>query len=272
MQHTHIVNKAETPEMPYSDAKIKQLLDGVYDGSITDRELPEDLYHAIADYLKKGIYEGFGGNLKDFAKTPDFELLNELRENIYMFSAAKTYQQVKDISSLLTDGDTVRTRSEFNKLGREAFSTWNDDYGKSEYNTAIAQASMASKWNDIERNKEILSVLSYSTIGDACDICGPLDGFTAPVSDPVWYTITPTNHFNCFCTLTQHEEGEKELTPTEDKEVIYEQVTEKMSPVFMMNPGKDKVIFNDEHPYFDVSPKDKDYAADNFDLPIPKHD
>lgn len=252
----------------YSDEQLSNLLDGIYSGSITEYDIPEDLYHAIADYLKSGVYKGFGGNLTEFSGK-DFELLNELRENIYMFSAAKSYQQIKDISSLMLDenGDRV-SNSEFNRLGAERFDTWNEAWGRTEYNTAVAQATMAGKWNEIQSNKDLLPILSYSTIGDACDICAPLDGLTAPVDDPVWDEVMPTNHFNCECTVSQHEDG-KELTPDDEKEQIYESVTKEMDDSFRMNPGKDGYIFSPDHPYFYVEPKDRDFAKENFGMPIP---
>ena len=252
----------------YSDDQIKDLLDGIYAGSITEHDLPEDLYYAIADYLKSGLYSGFGGALTDFAGK-DLELLQELRENIYMFSAAKTYQETKDIRDLMfnSDGDLVSNR-EFNQLGAQAFDQWNNDWGRTEYNTARAQAQTAGQWNEIQSSKDILPFLTYSTIGDACAICAPLDGFTAHVDDPVWDSIMPVNHFNCECIVTQEDE-EAIPTPTDEKESIYNQVTGEMSDEFKMNPGKDGYIFSPEHPYFEVAPKDREYAANNFNLPIP---
>ena len=253
----------------FSDEYIAELLRQIYAGEITAYDLPESLYHSIADNLKTALYEGFGGNLSKFADTPDFELLTELRENIYMFSAAKTFQQVKEISSQLTDGDRVRTRSEFNKIGAETFDKWNNDWGKSEYNTAVAQASMANKWANIQRSKDVLPNLSYSTSGgDVCDICAPLDGLTLPVDAPEWDTIYPPNHFNCMCIVTQ-EDDTAEISDPEITQDTYDEVTDKMSDVFMMNSGKDHVIFSDDHPYFDVAPKDVDFAKSNFGLPIP---
>ena len=252
----------------YSDEQLKDLLDGIYSGAITEYNIPEDLYFAIADYLKGGLYQGFGGTLEDFSGK-DLELLNELRENVYMFSAAKSYQEMKDIGSLMVDenGDLISNR-EFNQLGAQKFDQWNENWGRTEYNTAVAQGTMAVKWNEIESNKDLLPILSYSTIGDACDICAPLDGLTAPVDDPVWNDIYPTNHFNCECIVTQHEEG-KELTPVDEKEQIYDQVTKEMDDVFMMNSGKDGYVFSPEHPYFGVEPKDREFAKENFGLPIP---
>ena len=255
----------------FSDEYIKELLAQIYSGEITMYELPQSLYYSIADYLKHALYEGFGGDLAKFDGTPDFALLEELRENIYMFSAAKTFQQVKELSSQLIDGDRVRTISEFNKIGRETFDLWNDDYGKSEYKTALASASMANKWQDIEKSKDVLPVLVYSTIGDACEICAPLDGLTLPVDAAEWDTIYPPNHFNCMCVITQEEEGTA-LSSKEDTEEVVTGVEDKMSEVFKMNSGKDRIIFKDDHPYFQVEKKDKWFASENFNLPIPKTD
>lgn len=251
--------------MKFTSKQISKLLDGIFDGSITEVDLPLDYYNAVVNYLKGGLYKGFGMDLDKAVKVggKDLDLLEQLRENIYMFSAGKTYHEVKEISGLLVDENgEVRTSSEFNKLGRETYDTWNSDYGKTEYNTAIAQAEMASKWNEIEKNKEILPFLQYSAIGDACDICAPLDGMIAKVDDPVWDSVAPVNHFNCLCTLLQLDEGE----PTEGREDLVAGVEDKMQPLWINNAGKTGEVFNKEHPYFDGPGKN------NFGLPIPEND
>lgn len=255
----------------FDDSSIEKLLQGVFDGEITPYDLPEDLYYAIADYLKKGLYKGFGGTLEDFELgSKDFELLVELRENVYMFSAAKTFSQLQEMSEILTRGDEIPGLKEFKEEAGGVFEKYNDVWLETEYNTAIGQAQNAEKWNQIEAEKDVLPVLRYSTAGseNVCEICLPLDGLTAPVDDPVWDAIMPENHFGCLCIVEQLEEGKT----SENKDEIFEQVTEKMDDLFKMNPGKDKVIFSDEHPYFDVDKKDRGFAERNFGLPIPDED
>ena len=182
-----------------------------------------------------------------------------------MFSAAKTYAEVKEISGLLVDknGD-VRTSSEFNKLGRDTYDTWNNDWGKTEYNTAIGQGTMAAKWNEIEKNKDILPLLQYSAIGDACDICGPLDGMIAPVDDEVWDSVMPLNHFNCLCTVLQLDDLDN--APTDGNDALVASVEDKMQPIFVNNAGKTGEVFSKNHPYF-TGPGEQ-----NFNLPIPEYD
>jgi len=255
----------------YSDSQIEAMIKGIEDGSIDEWNLPEGYYNAITDYLKKGIFEGFGSNLQTASKL-DLPLLKELVTNAYMFGAAKTFQQTKEISSLLVDGEgNVRTSREFNTLAREMYNNWNDNWGRTEYNTAIAQGDAAAKWNEIEKQKDIMPVLEYSAIGDACDICQPLDGLTALVEDPIWDSIAPTNHFNCKCLLKQHGEY-KELT--HDTSIIVEPLIEKMKAkgqdIFINNVGKTGEIFTNDHPYFETKKEYVDYARRNFDLPLPK--
>lgn len=256
----------------YTEAELQELLDGIMAGTISEYAIPGSLYLKIADYLKSGLYSGFGGTLADFSGV-DLELLTELRENVYMFSAAKSYQELKEIGSLMFDeSGNLRSNREFNKLAAQTFETWNESWGLTERNTAEGQAQMASKWNEIERNKDLLPILIYDARGDACVICKPLDGLTAPVSDPIWRTKSPLNHFNCFCVLTQHEEGESKLTPEKEVRRIDKEVDAKMDNIFKMNPGIDRYVFSPDHPYFQVEPKDRAYAANNFNLPIPKND
>ena len=48
--------------MEYSDKQINSLIVDIYEGVISVENMPEDLYFAIAEYLKKSLYEGFGGS------------------------------------------------------------------------------------------------------------------------------------------------------------------------------------------------------------------
>lgn len=259
--------------MRFSAKDIANLIRSVYEGRITQRNLPENLYLAIANYLKKGLYQGFGAKLSDLKPgTRDHDLLTELRENIYMFSAAKTYQQVRGMSDLLTDGGKGREFAEFKELATQEYDIYNQTWLRTEYDTAIGQAQSAVRWNNIQAQKDVLPLLRYSAVMDpnTSEICAPLDGITLPVDDPFWNTFMPLNHFNCRCTVEQLDEAA--VTPAQQVEDATEEVRQDMQPVFEMNPGRDGYIYDKSHPYFDVSPNDKGFARENFGLPIPESD
>jgi len=258
----------------YSDEQLKSLLAGIYADEITQYDLPVDLYEAIVKQLTSGLYKGYGGNLADF-EGKDLELLNELRESVYMFSAAKTYQEVGTIRDLMFDsnGDLVGQR-EFNQLGAATSENWNDNWGSTEYNTTIQQAQTASKWNEIEKNKDLLPYVQFQTTGggNVCEICAPLDGLTARVDDPIWDEATPCLHFNDECIIIQLGEDEATESSKEEIDNIQSHIDDKVSDVFRMNPAKDGYIFSDAHPYFQVAEKDAAFAKNNFGLPLPESD
>ena len=142
--------------MKYTDAQIEALIAGIERSTITELLLPEDYYRAVAEYLKRAVYEGFAASLKTVAEV-DRVVLEELVTNVYMFGAAKTFQQTQAISSLLVDEDGVlRSSREFRDIARATYDNWNTAWGETEYITAVGQADMAAKWQEIERQKDIM--------------------------------------------------------------------------------------------------------------------
>lgn len=254
--------------MDYTPEQIDELIADIYAGRVDVYSLPKPLYKAIASHLENALYKGYGGTTIDFGGKP-LAVLEELRENIYMFSGAKTYQQVREMTDLLINDEGLRSFSDFKKEALKVYEQYNVNWLNTEYNTAIGQAQSAARWNQIIEQADVLPMLKYSAVIDAntSDICRPLDGITLPVGDKFWNIHSPLNHFNCRCVLLQVDDR---ATPKSMVDKAAKEMDGLMQPVFKMNPGKDRVIFNDKHPYFDVAPKDKELAKRNFDLPIPE--
>lgn len=271
----------------FSKTQIVQLLSGIFKGHITPRKLPERLYLAIADFLKDGTYKGYGTTLFELRQKladgikgkfnqKDLVLLGDLRANIYMFSAAKTHAQLKEMTAaLVADDGKLKPFADFKKDATQIFGKYNESYLKTEYDTAYGQAQMASKWRRIEDEADVLPYLKYDAVLDknTSDICRPLDGITAPVNDPIWKKITPLNHFNCRCVLLQLDDINKpKLTSEKTKASRTKKAEDQMQDVFKMNAGQDGYIFSPKHPYFQVAPNEKAFAKKNFGLKIPKND
>lgn len=257
---------------------IDRLLRAVFDGDIdSSSKLPEWYYDKLSNYLEHGLFKGFGDNLDDLEiGTTRSNLLQDLRDNVYMFSAAKTYQQVRDYEATLQDmvdkmADATSYR-EFKEAVMATYDNYNQNWLASEYNTAIGQAQQASQWDEIENTKDTFPYLRYSAVMDpnTSEICAPLDGMTLPVDDAMWDRYAPLNHFNCRCVLVQIDKyDDVKLTTEAEKKQLQDEVGSQMQDVFKMNPGKDRYIFNPDHPYFEVAPKDRAFAKDNFGLPMP---
>ncbi len=197
------------------------------------------------------VTEGYGKGFPNLAyNSPDFEMLRHLQQNVYSFSAAKNYQQLKDMTMALTDGDRLRSESEYIDAVRAMNLKYNRDWLLTERNTAIAGGQMASRWLDFEQNADIMPMLRYVTVGDGKvrQSHRALDGVTKAIDDPFWATYYPPNGWGCRCTVIQvPDEGER---PTQG-----ETAPPDVPPMFQTNLAKTGLIFPKGHPYFNGVPK-----------------
>lgn len=276
-----------------------RLIAAIYSGAIDEWNLPRGLYQKTADKFIEAINNGMdaprpleigmGGGFQMPKQeqpaqsigiaynTPDEILRSELIENVYVFSGAKTFQQVKELVSNIAPDGLVQSFNKFKKSAEKIIGKYNDQWLRTEYNTALGSAQSARDWQEFEDDVELFPYLRYDAIIDpnTSDICRPLEGITLPVNHPFWNKFSPLNHFNCRCRLikiSQYEEvkktGKKKLTRVSEK------IEPQMQELFMFNPGKERLIFKEtgkgKHPYFNVAPKYREYAQNNFNLPIPE--
>lgn len=243
----------------FNDKEKASYLDAVYLGFITTYSLSIDYHQKIGSKLYGALLDGWG---KIGFSDLETEILAGLTNNIYVFSAAKQYQQVRQMSKLIKENTTAK---EFKELANEIFDDYNSNYLRTEVDTAIAQSQNARKWAKIQAEKEIFPLLKYKTQQDGLvrDSHAELNNIVKPVNDPFWDNNMPANGWNCRCYVQQIEEGEiSKDTPT---------LSEDDQPeLFRMNSGKDKIIFDPKkHPYFSISKGDADLKRNNFNLPVP---
>lgn len=266
---------------PFLDVVDKEaIITGIWAHSISQYHLPRNLYFETANKLKKKLYKGFGRTMATVQfGTPNQKLLTELRTNIYVFSAAKTFQQVDAMAKLRQTSEALAGSADFKEFKIEAakiYDVFNENYLRSEYITAETSARSAIKWENIQENKALFPLIRYSAVMDShtCEICGPLDGTVLPADDPFWDDFMPPQHFCCKCLVQQMGEDDADVSTNTDE--LAETTRSKMDGLFLFNPGKDGVVFKeagpDKHPYFDVAPKYSKLAQNNFNLPIPNND
>lgn len=259
-----IINATEDVN-PFTEEEMDRYLLAVYTGAITTSRLSLPAYKKVAGKLTDGVFKGYELALSDVLYlSEDYQMLRSLRENTYVFSAAKQYQQVRAMNKLLRTGDKVTPWNEFKKAATQIFTDYNQSYLRAEYNSAIGMSSSARQWQDFERDKAVLPYLKYVTAGD--DRVRPthaeLNGITRKVDDAFWNKFMPPNGWNCRCDVQQMDEGKE--TDLQDFKT-----PDDVPDIFQFNPGKKKIVFSPKHPYFDVVPKDKDLARNNFNLPLP---
>jgi SPP1 gp7 family putative phage head morphogenesis protein len=189
--------------------------------------------HKIAQYYWSAVTNGYG---KDFNSldldSPDAVMLNHLLNNCYTFSAAKNKTHLQQLTALINNNGRVREwaayYSEAQKLNLKLNKTWL----KTEYDLAIAGATMASKWVQFESTPNAL--LRYSTVGDARVRAEhkAMDGITLPANHPFWNTAYPPNGFKCRCDVDR---------------LPYSATA---TPVDKIPPTGTDLVFPKNHPYY----------------------
>lgn len=250
----------------FTEEDVEAYLLAIYSGLITTNALSVDYHEKIGGTLYNGVLKGWGAVRFNEAEQ---EILAGLTENIYVFSAAKQYQQVREMEEIIKAFSKAANElipySEFKKGALEIFETYNQNWLRTEYNTAIAQSQNAKKWAKIQAEKEIFPLLQYKTQNDGLvrEAHAQWHNVIKPVNDPFWINNMPTNGWNCRCFTQQIEEGEV-------SENVPELTEDEQPELFKMNAGRDKLIFDpNKHPYFSVARGDAALRDDNFNLPKP---
>lgn len=254
-----IVSDVENVVNEFEEEEMENYLLAVYAGLITTRSLSHEYHEKVGGKLYQGVLDGFGGVRFDEREAA---ILQGLTENIYVFSAAKQYSQVREMSNLIDDKiDFVN----FKKEAQDVFEQYNKNYLKTELDTAITQSQNAKKWAKIEAEKEIFPLLKYKTQNDSLVRAShaQLNNIIKPVNDRFWYNNMPANGWGCRCFTQQLETGEVTTDVPELSE-------DDQPELFRMNPGRNKYIFDPKkHPYFSVAKGDADFRKNNYNLPTP---
>lgn len=173
-----------------------------------------------------------------------------MQQNLYRFSGAKTYQQLKEMNTQLIDSKgKIRSFNQFKNAVLKVHKTYNKDYLQAEYQTAKSSAQMARKWQGFENDQDLFPNLKYRTIGDARvrEEHAALDGIIRPVNHAFWNTHYPPNGWRCRCSVQQTTDAET----TDDININIEES-------FNNNVGKTKQLFLEKkHPYFVIPKGDK---------------
>jgi len=254
-----------------NEEEIRRILDDIYLGLIHLGFLPLSLYLYTSNKLLSGVYTGYGYTLTELVeKQIDTKTLRNLATNIYNFSAAKTFQNVYDLQSLLYGKDGFKVSfADFEKGATKIFDHYNRNWLEVEYNSAIMSANAASQWEGFLKTSDQFPLLQYQTVKDGRvrPEHARMDGIVRPINDGFWNYYFPPNGWNCRCDVRQLAKGEADLTViTPDERKL---IKEEVPPVFRNNPYKSGKVFADHHPYFEVPAKYEELKKNNFNLPVP---
>lgn len=185
----------------------------------------------------------------------DSALLENLQNDVFLFSGLKTHAQLFEASRLLLSAENkIKPFSEFYKDVVKINETYNRQYLEAEYQFAVASSQIANKWADFSEDYN----LQYRTAGDerVRDSHDVLRDTTLHKTDPFWDSFMPPNGWRCRCTVVEVLPEDYKVSDSkksiEKGEIATTQIGKdgkNKLAIFRFNPGKDKVIFPPTHPY-----------------------
>lgn len=237
-EFTTLVNESELEKEALRLAKL------IHEGKLKTGSIDQELLKKTASVLMEAVTKGYDLVTEDLTEA-DKAIIKSFTENVYQFSAAKTYEELKQASALLFDASgNIRSFGDFKNDFLQLHKVFNINHLSAEYNHAVASAQMGANWQrlDLSGNGK------YSTAGDdrVRDSHRVLDGIIAPWKSEFWAIHYPPNDWGCRCDAFDAPSGS---TKTDLSSLSLPTIP----PMFRGNAGVDKVIYPDTHPYFDVT-------------------
>ena len=271
----------------FSNEEEELLFKAVLEGRIHLFNLPASLYNKIALELTDAVLSSFSLTPETNLLNPGLELPRQLKRNLYVFSAAKTFNQIKDMQNFLfNEKGFKRPFNEFKQAAKQIFDTYNVNWLEAEFETATRQAESAQEFERLQAEQDIFPLLRYKTLEDGSvrEEHVSLNNIVKPVNDSLWDKFTPPNGWRCRCFLEQLEEDQAQETNIttqkggktfRTKGRKREEITQP-DKLFSFNPAKKGVIFREDaqgkgnsHPYFKVEQRFEVHKRNNFGLPLP---
>lgn len=193
---------------------IGRVMKQVYERKVKTGDIDEELFRKTYGELNKKAAEGWG---KDDYNDPELaEDTQRIRDNLFKFSGAKTYQEIKEMNDALYDDKGKKLSYEdFREKVMAIHKDYNENYLRTEFETTETSCRRASEWQEFKENADIMPNLKYVTAGDerVRESHRILDGVVKPINDPFWLQNYPPNGYRCRCYAEQTDEPETPATP-----------------------------------------------------------
>lgn len=255
------VNELDDPL--FSEDEQNTYLEKVFAGVITINSLDTAYHEKHSLFLYEPTIENIGNPLELEGEVIRQEVATSFRVNSFEFSAAKQYQQVREMSSMI---DSEVNFTEFKKKADGVFGTYNDTYLKTEFDTAINITQNSNNYIDSIETMDQFPLIQYKSQNDGRvrQAHRALHGTTLPPNHPFWDNYMPPNGWACRCFTVKLTSGKE----TAIKDIDLKEVKKNTPELFRQNAAKTGEMFDTKkHPYFDVAKGDNDLKNNNFNLP-----
>jgi len=241
---------------PDLNALLDDLVEYVWATKGAGRQFDVRMIRYFAERFWAGAKEGFGKDLDTLAENgADARIIESIKANVWQFSAAKNYNQMRALGNALIGEDgKILSETAFKKAAYAINAEHVGPWLTAEYDLAFSGSQMCSKWADAKANN--VPILEFDAVMDnhTTPLCASLNGVRKPINDPFWDTYYPPNHFLCRSNTREMYSGS--ITP--DHTITLPDIP----AMFQTNLAKEGLVFPKGHPYFNGVPEQVLKAAE----------
>ncbi len=223
---------------------FNKALQSIYDDAVDVKgDIQDDLFSHSLEPLNEAVDNAFSGISYD---DPDYVFVEQLKKNNAVFAAFKTHRQQNDIARQLVDDDgKLKSFSQFKKDTEAIIGDYNLTWLKTEYDTAVIRARMASRFKEFEKDADLYPNLMWtrSTSVKKREGHEKLYGLILPIDHKFWTLYFPGNLWNCKCGIKSTDDQEN------GKMYRIDDYSEDTPPGLEGNPAKTGALFGKKHPY-----------------------
>lgn len=260
---------------------INEALTDIYSGAsgLVDKSLWKIENRA----MESAIATGFGAVQYGQA---NWELTNQLRNNGSVFSAFKAHKEQNQLVAQLVDPETgkLKTFPQWKKDVAPIIKQYNQDYLRTEYNTAVKRARTAEQFARARQTQDLYPNLRWTPSRSAHprEAHRPFYNQVRTIDDPFWSANYPGSLWNCKCGIERTDEPVTDNVPTVptvptvppapglDQNPVEGQLFTKTSPMMQGVPKKEARSIENEANLLlirDTRMQMRDWAKAN--IPVP---
>lgn len=127
----------------FNEFEVREFINDVYTGVVNTNKLSLKIYNVVASEFSKHVDNGWGILPNVVLSDKDYDIYFGLIESVFVFSAAKQYQCVRELEELKTDKDY------YNKA-LEVFNKYYINYLAIELEMCEIQGGAVKKWIELE--------------------------------------------------------------------------------------------------------------------------
>lgn len=208
---------------------------------VDDKYVNKKLFARTKEVLNEAVDEGYGVDT-------DRVFSERLKHSTDVLATFKAYEEGQTLvaSAMLDEDGNLAEFGEYRKKAKEIAPKWQENWLRTEYDTAVIRAQQAAEWEQFKENADVMPNLRWMPTSSAT----PREQhkvfwaneLTLPVDDEFWNSHRPGDLWNCKCWLMQTDEP-----ATKKGDIPSGGNVPKPAPGLKGNPGKTGEIFSADH-------------------------